>query len=125
MIYGADLVYERCDKEKVRALARTVRSGLSSVPWPSIPATSGAEHDPDEDVVLSLAVPAFPCFLLALTRRSFPLPQLLALFREEGLGCDGLLENGCWDIFENETDGMTDMWRDVVLGFTPLEVVTG
>ena len=86
MIYGADLVYERCDAEKVRALARTVRSGLSPVPWSSTPAApeaDGPNEEVDEEVILPLAVPAFPCFLLALTRRSFPLPQLLALFREE------------------------------------------
>ena len=123
LIYGADLVYERCDTGKVRDLARTVRSGLSPFPW-TAPLPPPSEGDEDfSPLSLEIVAPPYPCFLLALTRRSFALPKILSLFRLEGLQCDGIIEGGSWDIFDNDTDGLTDMWRDSVLSFTPIHTL--
>lgn len=125
-IYGADLIYERVDGAKVRLLAQTVRSGLSGVDWVSKDSSKYTNEESDEYEIPECAeiifeVTSVPFFLLAFTRRSFPFNQLIEIFNSEGLKCTGLVEGGCFDIFENDTDGLTDMWRDCVLGFEAIE----
>ncbi|GMH54469.1 hypothetical protein TrVE_jg11997 [Triparma verrucosa] len=129
-IYGADLIYERVDTTKVRQLASTVRSGLTVEIWESPPSPlnivdSSTLLDGEEGCLPPCLLEPFkvgrlPFFILAFTRRSFPFPSLIRIFAEEGLKCKGLVEDGTYDIFENETDGLTDMWRDCVVGFEPI-----
>jgi hypothetical protein len=59
-------------------------------------------------------------FLLSFTRRSYPLSSLIQTFEHAGLHFEGTVENSCYDLFGNCTDGLTEIWRDCVLAFSTL-----
>ena len=56
-------------------------------------------------------------FVLALTRRNLSHDEVLISAFEEGLVFKGVIEDTSFDLFDNETDGLTDLWRDSVLVF--------
>ena len=50
-------------------------------------------------------------FVLFMTRRSYPLHHLIKTMEDQGLKYMGLAEGGQRDIFDNDIDGLSDLWR--------------
>lgn len=90
-ILGADLYYARGQESAIDALFATVAALLSH--------EEGAT------------------FYLSCTRRSLDLDIVLGKASNAGLS-SSLVPNSCWDMFDNNTDGMTDLWRDAIFLFT-------
>ena len=55
-------------------------------------------------------------FYLAFTHRSVPLQTILSTAEEFGLSWK-VMEENCFDIFDNSTEGLTAAWRDTILAF--------
>ena len=132
VVFGSDLVYERRGVEMVKMLAMEVKRILevTTVGVDGKEVGGGApelgeeeeEGGGDEFDVTRYAYdyeanPMHKPFILFVTRRSYPLPMLVAEMRDAGLTYKGLAEGGQRDIFDNDIDGLSELWRDAVLVF--------
>lgn len=93
-IYGCDLFYNRTQEDKVALAFDTVAALLT--------------HD--------------PCgrFYLGFTRRDLDINTVLAIALAKGF-TSRVLDECTWDVFNNNTDGLTDLWRDAVFEFRRCE----
>ena len=89
-ILGADLYYNRSQGDVVRNIFATVAALLS--------------HDPHA------------AFYLSVTRRDLDINTVLDIATDAGFSHE-LAEDYVWDIFDNNTDGMTEFWRDAIYIF--------
>ena len=94
MIFGSDLIYNKGQDSTVRDLFWTVKHLL-------------LEDNKNNHQTKAK-------FYMSFTRRSMPLEQMLSLALEVGLK-GMVMEDYCWDLFGNNTDGLTDMWEEVIL----------
>ena len=95
-IIGSDLFYNSSQEDTVIACFDTVSVLLA-------PATP--EHNPG--------------FYLSFTRRNLDINIILAIARKVGLE-GALAEDYCYDIFGNNTEGQTELWRDAIYVFRRL-----
>ncbi len=145
VIYAADVIYEynsavNSDSSNniggsgggVEGLMHTIRCLLSldegDPDLPHVPPPrSGPEvatEDSDSSVDYEEIYPPFAkspsytggYFFLSLTRRSVPYEVILKFIADAGLIYCGVLENSTRDMFGNETDGVTALWTDLILG---------
>ncbi|GMI37870.1 hypothetical protein TrRE_jg2484, partial [Triparma retinervis] len=140
VVFGSDLVYERRGKEMVESLGGEVKRILEVTVQGDHDEGGGgvlqggqggqggqgergdADDSDSELDVTPYAYPYVPHpshrpFILFLTRRSYPLPLLINTLTAKGLTYKGLAEGGQRDIFDNDIDGLSDLWRDAVLVF--------
>jgi hypothetical protein len=119
LLSGTGTTTATTDEEDELEIGRGGGRGVYSKGWEE-------KHDTPEDGYMNdgtydpiqLAGSNRRLFLLSFTRRSYPLPQLIATMEHSGLQYRGTVENSCYDVFGNCTDGLTDMWRDCTLVFS-------
>jgi hypothetical protein len=89
-IIGADLYYNSSQEGVVSDVFVTVQALLS--------------HEKDST------------FYLSVTRRSLDIDIVLGIAKTAGFDHE-LVPDYCWDCFDHNTEGMTDMWRDAIFMF--------
>ena len=105
MIFGSDLIYNKGQDETVRDLFWTIKNLLLM------------EDDDDDEGEKKQQ----PKFYMSFTRRSMPLEQMLSLALEVGL-TGSVMEDYCWDMFGNNTDGLTAMWEEIIIVYEHCEI---
>lgn len=91
VIFGCDLFYNRSQEDKVTSVFMTVQQLLS--------------HSVGS------------CFYLSFTRRDLDISIVLSLALAQGFRSE-LHNDYIFDLFGNNTDGPTDLWRDAIYIFT-------
>ncbi|GMI56771.1 hypothetical protein ScalyP_jg3376 [Parmales sp. scaly parma] len=56
-------------------------------------------------------------FLLAFGRRGVRIEDIFKSAIVHNLACLGVVEDSVYDVFDNNTDGVTDIWKDLILAF--------
>jgi len=136
IIIGSDLIYSSKQVPTVKLLFETVYASLKVTPNAVAEAVTkrvvlpgyGVDTDADDEEAFMPKVSAdFVCnpkgggvFYLAFTRRNMPVQTVLGLAEDIGLSWM-LIEDYCWDVFDNNTDGITEMWRDAIYCFWKVE----
>jgi hypothetical protein len=140
LIIGADLIYSSKQSPVVKKMFDTVYAALKTTPRPPrdavvvVDESSRFDCDEEEEFIpkrsggwplafnsstsssLTTTSSSGGVYYLAFTRRNMPIETVLKLAEDAGLEWQ-VDPDYCWDIFDNNTDGITEIWRDAIFGF--------